>query len=218
MFWKKKPKIKPIAYVLVSEEEVARAFVEDVQASFQQEKAPLVISHFTDTHKRVQHLLEAQNIQCKTLTSISDLKEGRLDSMTRMKCVPLIPFPLLQMASPFPEKEAQVYGSAEVLVPEIHPTRRRDLIVESFAASLPFHTTLYLYAAIRSPLMSQFMDPEKLEGMLTQMGIKLDERIEHTLLASSLSKAQLKIEKSVSSEKEAPSIEEWLQQNLPNGM
>ncbi|GEM_PF-2684039 len=215
MFWKKKPKLKTLAYVLVSEEECAKAFVEDVQHSLSNQRAALVISHFTATHERVQQQLESAGISCKTLTSMSDLNAGRLESLYRMNCVPLIPFPLLQMASPFPEKTAASLGAADVYVPEMHPTRRRDELVASFTASIPFDAQLILYAAIRSPLLSSFMNPEQMEALLKNIGISPQERVEHGMLTSSLFKAQQKIEKQVQSEQEAASQQEWMQKNMP---
>ena len=215
MFWNRTPKPTTSAFVLLTENETSAAFAEDVQHALRHQKAALVISHFTDTHKRVQVQLELLGLTCKTLTAVSELNSGQLESLARTGVVALVPFPLIQMASPFPKSSGSPMGDADLFVPELHPTRRRDALVESFAHSIPFTTHLKYYAAIQSPLLSSFMDPEKMSGLLQQIGIKLDERIEHPMVTKALFKAQQRLEKKVAREQQAASQQQWFDLNLP---
>ncbi len=214
MFWNRIPKPKTTAFILLSEKEAAEAFVEDVENALRHQKAAVVISHFTETHKRVQTQLESRGITTKTLTAVSELNSGAFESMARMGSVALAPFPLLQLAAPFQKHAGPSLGKADLFVPELHPTRRRDALVESFARSIPFATQLKLYEAMDSPLLSSFMDPDKMRGFLQQFGIKLDERVESDFVTNALFKAQKRIEKKVPNEQEAASQQHWFELNL----
>jgi len=69
-----------------------------------------------------------------------------------------------------------------------------------------------VYSALNEPLYKHF-GAEKIIDIMRKLGMKEDEAIEHSMISSSIKKAQKKIEQNVLIEKTAHSQSDWLQKN-----
>jgi len=110
-------------------------------------------------------------------------------------------------------KSNRSVGRAAVLVPEVHPTCRRDAIVEECAAGLPFELSVTYYASLESSLMRAF-GGGRIAPIMQSLGLGESERLAHRLLADSLRKEQQRLEKQVREESPASSQQEWFDLNL----
>ncbi len=69
-----------------------------------------------------------------------------------------------------------------------------------------------IYSALNEPLYKHF-GSEKIIDLMRKLGIKENEAIEHSMISSSIKKAQKNIEKNVVIEQTAHSQSDWLQKN-----
>lgn len=103
--------------------------------------------------------------------------------------------------------EAEI-SNKKVVFAEHHPLAYREI---SLFEKLQL-THAEIWSAMDEPLFKEF-GSDKIVQMMKQLGIKEDEIIEHSMITDSIHKAQIKIEKKVTSEQQATSQEEWLLKN-----
>jgi preprotein translocase subunit SecA len=212
MFWRKKPKIRLEGRFWMTDAACAAGFLDETLALLAEGVKVLVVTHFADTHKRVSSLLLQRNVTVDLVSQAENLTPTALmDACTQNK-VPMIPFPVIQMAAPFTLPETREKVRCAVVVPEIYPTRQRDALVEEFAASLPLDVTIRFYVSLESPLMRRFAG-ERVSSLMEQLGVAEDQVLEHAMLTKSLQSAQERLSRLVREDRWAPSMEEWFVQN-----
>lgn len=69
-----------------------------------------------------------------------------------------------------------------------------------------------VYSSLREPLFRQF-GGDKIIHVMQQLGMKETELIEHSMISSSIKKAQEKIEQKTTLDQSARSQEEWIEKN-----
>ncbi len=72
--------------------------------------------------------------------------------------------------------------------------------------------SVQIYSSLSEPIFKQF-GAERIIDLMSKLGLKENEAIEHSLITSSIKKAQKKIEKNIIVEHTAHSQAEWLQKN-----
>lgn len=99
-----------------------------------------------------------------------------------------------------------------ILVAEHHPIASRDqALIEAFTG-FPCKSQIIFHLAMTDALMVHF-GGEKILGLLKALGHDDETCISHTMISSSIRKAQEKIEKKVRRETSAESAEEWFRFN-----
>jgi preprotein translocase subunit SecA len=67
-------------------------------------------------------------------------------------------------------------------------------------------------SSLEEPWIAQF-GAESIRGLMQKMGMKEDEVLSHSMITSAIQNAQKKLDKSVTSEMKANSMEEWFRLN-----
>jgi hypothetical protein len=214
MFWRKASRITAKASFWTTDAACTEGFLGDIQELLRARCLVLAVTHFSGSHERVSRQLATRGVLTVLLSGAGDLAPRRIGELCKDGSVALIPFPLLQLAAPFPRAESRTGAKAAVLVPELHPTRVRDALVEEFAMGLPFETSLMLYTSLASPLMRAF-GSDRIATIMQKLGLSEGERLEHPWLAESMRKAQERISAVVKEDRPARSQGEWFELNAP---
>jgi hypothetical protein len=151
---------------------------------------PLVVLSFFDaTRDRVHRALEAQG-----------LKESATLINTRVDELSLVPM------------------GAAVIVAERHAVTGFNRALAERLAALAPNVTPTVFSSLDDPLMHRF-GGERLQHLMTQLGLSADEHIEHPMLTKALANASKSLEQrlgpAMSRLVPAASMEEWLAKNLP---
>lgn len=99
-----------------------------------------------------------------------------------------------------------------VVVYEHHPLPYEDGRLREALAARTSARPLY-HSALDEPLLER-LGGERLEGLMTQLGLTEDEPVEHPLVTAALKNAREKIAAKVRNPREASSMREWFERNL----
>ncbi|MEQ9422839.1 MAG: hypothetical protein RJQ09_00370 [Cyclobacteriaceae bacterium] len=102
---------------------------------------------------------------------------------------------------------SKIPNSADkIIAAELHPFRAKsDMITETWH--------LEVFTSLDTPFF-KLIAGERLIPMMEKMGLNEDELIQHSMVTRAIENAQKKAEGMVSNEKEADSIEEWVEKNI----
>lgn len=159
-----------------------------------------VVIELTAKYKQLLNTWQAD----KTQVFVCWFEESLDEATAYMQAAGAPDFPLM-LAREF--RNARIAGKP-VIFTEHYPLRSKEEELWQ-AAGLQQVT---VYAALREPLFSRFGGDKIIQVML-QLGMKEDELIEHSMISSSIKKAQEKIEKQITTENTARSQESWINSN-----
>ncbi len=172
----------------------------------------VIVTHFAETHRRVAESLQGLNIASTLISSPHELSPSSLAAPGDPRGVPMVPFPVLQLAAPFPAPEKRSDEPCLVVVPEPYPTSARNELVTAFAASLPFQAAVRFYVSLESPIMRRF-GGEDIVGLLTRLGMAENDVIENPMLARAFESSQKKLARLVKEDQWAASVHAWFAMN-----
>lgn len=114
------------------------------------------------------------------------------------------------------------YNNSVAMYRDVHGVNKQDLVFaehyptlqkeQSFFLELGLQQAIVL-TALDEPLM-QFFGGDRINEVMKRMGMADDEMIEHNMIASSIQRAQKKIEESITMDNTASSQKEWFARNL----
>lgn len=99
-------------------------------------------------------------------------------------------------------------GGREPIFAEHYPLRSKE---EEAYQSMHLEKVV-VYSSLREPLFRQF-GGDRIIHVMQQLGMKETEVIEHSMISSSIKKAQEKIEQKTQLDQSARSQEEWIEKN-----
>ena len=212
MFWKKKQRVDLQGRFWMTDAACVAGFLEDTTALLNTGSHVFIVTHFADTHRRVAKSLEGRNVPSSLVSSPQEFSPRSLSAPGGPSAVPMIPFPVLRLASPFALRREHSDASCCVVVPEPYPTSARNSLVEAFAASLPFRTTLRFYVSMESPILRRF-GGEGMVALLARLGLAEGEVLENPMLARAFQSAQEKLSRHVKDDPWSASIDDWFAMN-----
>lgn len=176
----------------------------------------VLLTHFRKSYNEMSGLLHDAGIQARMFQSSIDRLTGR--SVFRQPvdgAVALFHINALPEAEEPGADSSHSHVPIRIIVIERYPVPAPDQRIERFADSLHGHVELEFHGALDEPLFRLF-GGDRLMGVLSQLGLKEDECIEHTVINSSIRRAQEKLAELVLVESTADSMEEWLERNAPS--
>lgn len=188
-FFAKKPKYTRIDdKIYLTRTTADAALFADAKQFVDQGKKLFIVYFFDDTFKRME--------QAGTAMNISFLKAEKLqnDLPTRSK-VRGVNAPVFLFAEHHPSATAE-----NALLQEIQ---------NIFTDQKP---VLAFYMALDEPMM-QLFGGERIMGLMKTLGIKDNEAVSHPMITKSVSNAQEKISKKISTDLPAHSQQDWLDKN-----
>lgn len=90
---------------------------------------------------------------------------------------------------------------------------KEKVMLQRISKSADFSITFY--SSLEDPVMKPF-NAERIIDLMTKMGMKDEEAIEHGMVTRSMERAREKIQSQVKMEREAQSEDEWFSKNLPS--
>ena len=212
MFWRKTPRVEVHGRFWMTDAACTAGFLNETSTLLNDGVGVFIVTHFADTHKRISQSLLQRNVQTDLVSQVEDLMPAALRQDSAHSTVPMIPFPVIQLAAPFAPPTAKENIHCAVVVPEIYPTRQRDSLVQEFVESLPFTVSLRYYVSMESPVMRRF-GGKRIGSVMQRLGLSENEVVEHPWLTKSFQAAQERIARLVKDDRWAPSMEEWFALN-----
>ncbi len=97
----------------------------------------------------------------------------------------------------------------EIIFIEHYPLHQKEVEIFSTLAS----KNITVYSSLDEPLFKHF-GGENISGLLNKLGLNENEAISHSLITSSIKRAQEKLAEKVVTEHSASSMEEWFRKNV----
>jgi hypothetical protein len=168
----------------------------------------MLVYHFDETWSELRPILDAAGIQWKLAED--NPAAALIDPTTPLIVCPSSRLPALDAPA---ERDDSRYFS--ILVVEAYPVRSGDERVEIFAEGLPRRSKI-VYACALDELPLSIFAGEKLNTVLRALGMKDDEPLNDRRIATSVRRAQQKIEQKATADQPSATAREWFELNLPN--
>lgn len=168
-------------------------------------KAVMIVGFFDETLATLDSALRARGISFQRALSV----DGSAGSRAPVWLLPASHLRSTGNGSHVGGEDPDLY----VLFAEHHPLLSRDKAALEGVASLPFSSRILFYTALDDAIMNRF-GGDRIVSLMKSLGHEENECIEHSMISSSIRKAQEKVEKKVRSETGARSAEEWFRVNL----
>jgi preprotein translocase subunit SecA len=167
----------------------------------------LVLSHFEQTVSQIATLLREAGISYERFTSFHS---AHLCHVTK----PTIWLGLVRaFEPPSPLLSVSIPGKLDLVVTEHYPLQSKDQELIDAAGRLPCDGELTFHFSLDDPLLQHF-GGESLQELMRRLGLSEWECISHHLVTTAIRGAQEKIEKTVSRDVPAHSVEDWFKYNL----
>lgn len=194
--FKSKPKVAPLTHhVYLSQTALYRQLIGKVIKSSESLNRLMLVYHFNETEVAIRRLLEAAQINFGS----SNDPIGT-DSNVLL----------------FQAKEIRQYSKIDefsiILFCEIHPLGGVDVEFYQILKAQNERAEIVFYVSMDSPILTRF-GAERILDMMNKLGMEENEKIEHKLIDKSILKAQEKLKQLIIHEKEAESIQKWMDSN-----
>ena len=179
----------------------------------------LAVAHFERTLEELKEILDARDLKYRLFKESWDISDFDLDEIKQegFEIVVLLS-DVVSSLGQFDDRSRQASSSKRrihIVVVEHHPLLEKDELVLSFAASLPYVTTVCFHASLDEPLMKLF-GADRLASMLTRLGRSETSPVTHPMITSAIAAAQKKIKKEAIGDERAESAEDWFYYNFPH--
>jgi len=172
-------------------------FVADIKSALDQNKKVIVLFFFKDTGVTLEKLLTNNGI---------DLEHSKLHIFNAKDAD--------NSMSASSKIADQMNENHLVLAYEHHPHKSKEaLVFEAIYNKALVHETPCFYLSLDDPIMQVF-GSERMKKMMTQMGTGVNECIEHSMITSSVERAQRKLEEKTLNAFDKNSQEEWFKTNV----
>ncbi|MEQ6119984.1 hypothetical protein [Reichenbachiella sp. MALMAid0571] len=202
LFKSKAKKSNLTYYVYLTKITLYRQLMATVQEDMNNQKELFIAYYFDDTGKELASLLEAADLKFNVLGSMeentSGITIGKAESLIKSS-----------------KNTFEVNAYSMILVCEIHPLAGVDIALYDYLTEKYGGAILRFYTSIDSPILRMF-GADRIIQLLKTMGMEENEMIEHSMVTKSILRAQEKIKEQVIHEKDAHSIEEWMEKNTPD--
>ena len=194
--FKSKPKVVPVTHhVYLSQTELYRQLIGKVIKSSEASNRLMLVYHFNETGVAIRKLLEAAQVSFGAWT----------DPIGTDSNVLLIESKKLRQFS-------KIDDFSTILFSEIHPIGGVDVEFNELLKAKNVVAEIVFYVSMDSPILSRF-GAEKIIDMMNRLGMKENEKIEHKMIDTSILRAQERLKELIVHEKEAESIQEWMDFN-----
>jgi len=207
-FFKKQPS-KPTyeESVWIEQSHKYQGLIEDVTAAGQGGETTLIFAHFAQTVAEVVAALSSAKIGFQAYT----MTDRPTDLMTAKVLV--VQADILQAPALYALKPLVARGTVRFALADHYPLLSKDLaLLETLFTLAPAVKPMF-YTSLEDETLKRFISGD-LKQMLEKLGMKPDERINHSLVNRSIANAQEKIEKTAHGDRPARSAEEWMTMNL----
>lgn len=194
--FKNKPKVAPLTHhVYLSQTALYRQLINKVIEVSELRNKLIVVYYFNETGIAITKLLQAAQISFGTSNE---------------------PIGTAYKVLLFQAKELAQYSKIDdfstILFSEIHPVGGVDVELNKILKTKNVDVDIVFYVSMDSPILSPF-GAERIVDIMNKLGMKENEKIEHKLIDTSILKAQEKLKEHIIHEKEAESIQEWMDLN-----
>lgn len=177
------------------------------------------VAHFERTLEELKESLDARDLKYKLFKENWDISDFDLDEIKQegFEIVVLLSDVVFSLGQ-FDDRSRQASSRKRrihIVVVEHHPLPERDEVVLSFAARLPYVTTIRFHASLDEPLMTLF-GADRLASMLTRLGRSETSPVIHPMITSAIATAQKKIKKDAIGDEKVESAEDWFYYNFPH--
>jgi preprotein translocase subunit SecA len=165
----------------------------------------IVVSHFEETKAEMANIMTQAQVQFKEIKYLSEFQSD--------VSVYLVGTSAFYSAPGYSLLGDKLNSNAvEIVIAEHYPLKKADeLLLTKILEQFPANNIEY-YLSLDDDFFTQIGN-ERLIQLMSQMGMKEDEMIEHTLISQSIVKYQEKLAGMVKTEKPAPSMKEWFRVN-----
>jgi hypothetical protein len=111
MSWWKRARIETRTSFWMTDPACAEGFLGDVQELLKAQHFVLVVTHFSETHRRVGQQLADRGVRSVLLSGVHDLAPRRIETLCKDGAVALVPFPLIQLGA-LPPGRNQAVGQS----------------------------------------------------------------------------------------------------------
>jgi hypothetical protein len=146
----------------------------------------MVFYFFDETRDTFKGVMERKNVSNAKLVNARKISTTSLQISDNNKIYCIDHYPIASIFRSFKEAVAEANQSIEIVV----------------------------YGGLDEPIFDVF-GGERVRGMISRLGMKPDEMIDHGMVAKSIQNAQEKIENKVITESLTDSSREWFKRNLP---
>lgn len=213
-FKKKDPAVESQDKVYMTGEEKLEGMIADISSASNIYDAVIVVTFFHEQFVSLKEELEEQVIPFRFFNLVQQRYETVNAAANQMVRVMLLPYEVLKGMSGSPGEEKS--GEVAVMVAGHHPKLETDDLVLAFAQAMKRKTVITFYQSFEDELLKVF-GGERLQHLMTQMGLAKGEAVTHTLVSNSLRKAQEKLGERIVSDLPAGSEAEWFRINLAKG-
>jgi hypothetical protein len=191
--------------VWMTNEECWKGLATEALTAITKKEVPLVISFFDDVHDRVKVFFIQQGVP---------YIEWRIDSFLEGNEQNVVYLVHAEEVEHLLKAHTQIgKASLRLLFTGHHPLLAPQERLLNNLHTLTKASTFLFFISLSSPLMEVF-GADNIKSIMTKLGIKQDECIEHAMVTKSIFRAREKITQSMKNEIHTRNEKEWYQKNV----